>query len=112
MRYTWLLIALALLILSGCQTTTVSEEIEKVRIVREKAVIQVAKEYFLAAGGLLTQYPDLFSRKSNWKQRTEQARLVLFHLGQDETVPPSLVHRMTMYFSIMLSEASRGEYND
>jgi hypothetical protein len=85
---------------------------EEVRSEREEAVIRDAKEYFLAAGGNLAQYPDLFNPKSDWSKRATQARVVLFNLGKDETVPPSLSLRMAMYFAIMLSEASHGELDE
>jgi len=107
-KYIWLSCTLLVMVLIGCRSTMV-DAIEEIRSEREEAVIQIAKKYFIAAGGKLEQYPDLFRQESKWSQRVEQARLVLYNLGQDETVPPSLVHRMTMYFAIMLSEASHGE---
>ena len=111
MKYSMVFLTLLFLVpLCSCQS--MDSRMEEIRSEREEAVIRDAKEYFLAAGGKLDQYPGLFDPKKRWSKRAQQARLVLYNLGQDETVPASFSLRMAMYFAIMLSEASHGELDE
>ena len=98
-------IVLLMLVFSSCRSTIV-EEIERARIERESVVIFAAREYFLDAGGYLEEFPELFNPSSDWLIRIDQARAVLVSLGKDETIPPSLIHRITLYLALMLTEAS------
>lgn len=103
MKRIWLILCLVLVSVVGCRSLT-RQEINEANQAREEAIVVEARDFFIEAGGSVEDFPALFDTTQPRETRLEEARGVIGLLVKADA-PPSLIYKIVMYLSIMLSEA-------